>query len=324
VELVWTPELAERTAHAACRARDLAAPTDFIRFSEAAVFRSGDVAVRVDQGFTDRLTGDRTRRMVDYMHNLGVSTIPTAGIPTFMSDDGLNVTFYEFVAEGEAPHWEQTLRGVGEQIRRIHDLGEIHFLEEIVHPNHVLNYAQRKTSHIVGKLEAFKENSELSSLSGAQVNFLHRRALEVQEQIFSSDEGGELEKVLIHGDAHLGNSTTAKGRVLIFDFEEVGVGARFIDHLHMLLADRMFNVPLTYQHFAAGYGQDFSRTDGIDAWLELVAYIYIVWAAGLGVVSEKHRFETQERFRFWEADLHKKGISKVDKEDMPYLWNMHM
>jgi thiamine kinase-like enzyme len=323
VQFVWTPELAERTAHAACRARDLSAPSDFIRFSEAAVFRSGDVAVRVDQGFTDRLTGDRARRMVDYMHNLGVSTIPTAGIPTFVSEDGLNVTFYEFVAESDASNWEQSLRGVGEQIRRIHDLGDAQFFQELAHPDHILNYTERKFHHIVDRLEGFRWNRDASSFTPAQVEFLHGRALELREELFAAGADPDTH-VLIHGDAHLGNSTTVKGRVLVFDFEEVGVGAAFIDHLHMLLADRMFNVPLTYQHFAAGYGEDLSGVNGIDAWLELMAYIYIVWAAGLGVVSEKHRFEAQERFRFWEAGLHKQGISKIHKDDMPYLWNIRM
>lgn len=321
MQSLWTPELAERTAHAACRARDLAAPSDFVRFSEAAVFRSGDVAVRVDQGFTDRLTGDRARRMVDYMHNLGVSTIPTAGIPTYVSDDGLNVTFFEFVV-GEDPNWEHSLRGFGEQVRRIHDLGDVAFLQDLAHPDHVLRYAERKYHHIVDRLEGFRRDDTASAFTPEQVEFLCGRALELRDEIF--DAAAATSPVLVHGDAHLGNSTTVKGRVLVFDFEEVGLGAPFMDHLHMLLADRMFNVPLTYPHFAAGYGDDFSTMSGIDAWLELVAYIYIVWAAGLGVVSEKHRFEAQERFRFWESGLHTSGISNVRKDDMPYLWNMHM
>lgn len=354
----WTPETAEKLAQEACLARGILPPSDFIRFSEAAVFRSGDVAVRVDQGHKGRLNGDKAKQMVEYMDSVNVSTIKAAGIETYVSDCGHNVTFYEFMAEGDDSQWETLLRGFGEQIRKIHDNASISSVRKIVPEGMETNYMRRKVVGVHKRLQQLKSAPSSHSLPTQEISLLVQRATMLKSVLLedvdeftqtrsdsqyidpryinsqygaadssrkqNSDQilmSGQRNLVVLHGDAHLGNATLLNDGVCVYDFEEIGFGEPFLDHLHMLLADHLFNIPSVYEHFALGYGKSFSNVKNLDAWLELMALIYITWSAGLGAVSEKHNFETSGRIRLWTDGLIDTGIASLQKNQIPFLWN---
>lgn len=317
----WTVSFAERIACAACAQVGLSEPS-LIRFSESGVFRSDGIILRVDQGFADKFSGDALCKMVTYMDDLGVKTTPTAGLAT-LSGKGVNVTFYEFIPKAHDSDWGVALRGFGEQIRLIHELADIETVAGVAPAGVELDLARRRANGVVSKLRELQRGRP-SLLDYEQVELLYERAVLLSDAVTAASAKGDEKdspQVVLHGDAHFGNIHPTDSDVLVVDFEDVGFGSPLLDHVDILLADRLFDADPAYEAFCEGYGADLSGSDGLGDWLELTALVYISWAAALGRVSDPHRQEALRRFSFWEEGLHLGDLASLSKRDVPYLWN---
>lgn len=323
--LVWNPENTIRVAKKVCADLGLREPI-LIRFAQSAFFRSGDVAVRVDLQHRTNFSGARLLSLTQYFCSLGVdTTLPYSNLgPVFWGDD-FCVTFYQFIDNDASLSESIQAYHFGKGLRAIHDLATVDTIEKISEYGEKinLNYVGRKLENLTRRIDGFVA-SPPKGFSKSQMQQIQERFVFVRDCLETREKIYDGRKVVVHGDAHLGNIICSDNQVFLLDFEEVGFGFPFVDHLHIMFRDLLFATKKNlYTDFLRGYGESFKDEQFLFLWLELMTFVYFTWSALLGNESEKHYVEAIQRFSFWEKEWWSRW-QKENKMEAPYLWNANM
>jgi aminoglycoside phosphotransferase (APT) family kinase protein len=269
--------LATRVTHAL----DLPDPV-LLRVSMNALFRSGDVVVRV--GRPSAPAG----LAIELAHRLrghGISAPTPAGADVFV-DGELAATCWEpLVASGDRIDW----REVGAIVRRVHALAP----------------ADLPGGYPLPPPTAFPwwDFEALMADVGGEIDAAARVGLE--EAIARNAEwrrrGGA--QFVCHGDVHPGNVVmTADGPVLI-DWDLMCTAPAGWDHAMLLtLAERWGGDTSAYEAFAAGYGKSLADDVPTRRFAELRNVAATLMRVRAGLTDPVARSEAERRLRYWRGD----------------------
>jgi hypothetical protein len=301
----WGEERATRAAIEACDLYSLECPL-LLRISHAAVYASGEHIVRVEQQGRPVWSGESLVALTRYVAAQGVRTAaPVFDLLPLVIDD-LHVTFYRRVLEQVEMSEHDKALLLGEQLAVLHDTGSVEQVTRLNMDDINLDFASATIERTVTSLEKVNEMGS-KALSPddiayllAEVQAMGDRAMNELEAHRAATGGDDI--AVIHGDAHLGNVLSVEDGIVLLDFEHTAVAERFFDHLHVLLADRVFAGSDLYPAFVDGYGRDYSTFPSIEDWLKIVAVSYLTWTASVGEHSLLHREEARRRMAWWRGD----------------------
>ncbi len=226
-----------------------------ISLGGAALWRAGDVALRVERPASD------ARQLVRLVKLAAAAGVPVA-VPLrsepFEHPQG-QVTAWPWIEP--APERPDDLRCLGAALRVLHEnvgVGEWRQAGALS----VFAMFERRLARNLEELADSHFGSALIDL------------LEQQRAIWLSQASATLPtplgEVALHGDVHPGNLITTADGCLLMDWELAGVGPGEWDHAHLLMhARRRLAPPQHYSDFAAGYGADLRGWDGVEAWVRL-------------------------------------------------------
>jgi hypothetical protein len=263
-----------------------------LRFSNAAVLTAGpDIIIRVDDLKRKVWLGEPLAQLVNFLVASGVRTPPVAEYLTPETKEDFCFSFYVRMDDDGSVNEENKLFRFGQTLTDFHSCPK----DELANlgSNHIT------IDHVAGMFERLNSASDSglwkqTSLTEEELYFLSEKIEDLHTQIYSSSEWRNFPSVILHGDAHVGNSIIHKKDVWLIDFEYVSIGPAFLDHLHVLMADAVFGTT-DYHIFADGYGQNFSKEVDTEPWIQLVAIPYIIWTASAGLRSDSHRQEATRR-----------------------------
>jgi Ser/Thr protein kinase RdoA (MazF antagonist) len=302
----WGEERASRAAERACELYSLEKPV-LLRISHAAVYASGDHIVRVEQQGRPVWSGESLVALTRYVATQGVRTAaPVFELLPLIVDD-LHVTFYRRVTEQtEMPEQEKSFL-LGQQLAVLHDVAAIDHVKTLNMDDINLDFPSATIDRTLRSLEKVAEMGS-KALSGDDVAELldgveSMGAVAMAELEAHRTRGGVDGVTVIHGDSHLGNVLSVEDGIVLLDFEHTAVAEPFFDHLHVLLADRVFEHSNLYPQFVAGYGESFADSPMVEEWLKIVSVAYLTWTASVGEHSLPHREEAQRRMAWWRGGV---------------------
>lgn len=295
--LHWDSETVLSVCKQVCDMKDLPEPR-LLRFSNAAVLTAGpEVIVRVDDMKRKVWVGKPLSDLVQILVDAGVMT------PSSLQEISCEIrgdycfTFYERVDDDDSLTESEKVVLLGEALAQMHKtpIGQLDAMNDGI-----------TIDHIAGMFERLDEANDTgfwkqTSLNESELTFLEHKVDDLFVQIYGATSWRDIEPVVLHGDAHLGNCIANSHKLYLIDFEYVSRGPAFLDHLHILLSDTVFRTNL-YPLFVEGYGADLrSDMTTLEPWIQLVSIPYIVWTASVGLRSDSHRREAQRRIK-WLAE----------------------
>lgn len=296
--LHWDRETILRMSEKVCKDRGLPEPR-LLRFSNAAVLTAGkDAILRVDDINRNVWVGEHLAELTTFLFREGVNTPPPVSHLLGEKQENYYFSFYERIEENDSLTESQRAKKFGESLFKLHSCSLEKFLQ--------INTEKTAVNHVDGIFQRLHESREngvwkQTSLSDKNIEFLELKISEIFEKIYSNEEWQKASPVVLHGDAHLGNSIVRGESLFLIDFEYVSCGPAFLDHLHILLSDIVFRSNF-YPSFFSGYGIDLTPSNNdLEAWIQLVSIPYIVWTASVGLRSDGHRKEADRRMR-WLAE----------------------
>lgn len=318
----WGQKRAESAARLACRGYDLPSPR-LVRISHSAVFFVGDdLVMRVEQQGRPVWAGMPLSALTGHVGSVGVTTSRPAVTYPQVVIDGLYVTLYRRVVEFQGMSDVRRAALLGRQLRTLHDNASVEKVSLLNRWDVDLDYAPVSVKRIIQQLRAMEDErstslaakdvkyllSEMSELGSHVIKGLERSRSRVQGRVQGRVQ---MEQVVLHGDAHLGNTIpVGPSELAVIDLEHAGFGERAFDHIHILLSDTVFDREPLYEHFSQGYGEDLSGFPDMDAWVRIIAISYLTWTASVGEHSRPHRDEARLRMEWWRRS-----------PDAPTYWN---
>jgi Ser/Thr protein kinase RdoA (MazF antagonist) len=241
----WSPEGAREVADAFLDSEGLQEPAvELLRFYQNAIFRLPR------SGLTLRIYGPEdarakavlmvsTARFLEDRHFPSVRLAPhESGQPFELL--GRQVSLWRWIDEDAGK--PRDFRAFGALLRRLHEIAE--------KPGFSVPRFD-PMAKIAGRLARLKERlpaGHLDVLEGSAA----RVACEAETVM-----GADARTVLLHGDALIGNTISAGGRLVLIDFDSVGVGAREWDLAPtQVTAHRFRQSQRIWRDFLDGYGAD--------------------------------------------------------------------
>lgn len=252
----------------------------------AALWRAGDIAVRVERASTE------ARTLLELVRVAGLAGVPVAPpvcAEPFEHAAG-QVTFWRWIET--APKGGADLRCFGGAIRALHrEVAAERWLSAGARP--ILETFDRRLQNNVDELAA-------AGFDRSVVQFLRREAAAWTE-VAGSTLPTPLGQVALHGDPHPGNVIdTAAGCVLV-DWEFASVGPGEWDHAHVLMHVRRGRAPQRrYDEFALGYGEDIRSWNGTEAWVRLHEVLATARMATASLRDPGLAPRLEERLAWWE------------------------
>lgn len=316
----WGESRATAAAVRACEMYSLEKP-ELIRISHAAVYSSGVYIVRVEQQGRPVWSGTSLVALTRHVASEGIRTAPPVFELLPLIVDDLHVTFYKRVIE--QTHMPETKKAflLGEQLARLHDEVSPERVELLNMDGIDLDFSSATFNRTLRSLEKIKELGS-SSLSMDDVDFMISNLHEMRSKLLGgildnasaavsigggscdgtgSDREGR-QKVVIHGDSHLGNVLSVDDGIILLDFEHTAIAEPFFDHVHLLISDLVFKDSNIYPAFAEGYGEDFSGLPEIMDWVKVISVSYLTWTASMGEHYPEYRKEAKRRMAWWCGD----------------------
>lgn len=273
-------DVARRAAAQVADERALPAPV-LVRAGMNAIFRSGDVVLRVGRTTVDPALGIE---LAIRLRSAGVP-VPRPASHTATTVDGLSITAWEHIEAIPTPiDWV----AVGRIVRSVHELlpGDLPAGYPLPAPSGLPWWDfDRMLTDAADRID----REALAGLTAAVER--HRGWAEMADL------------VVCHGDVHPGNVvTTAAGPVLL-DWDLMCTAAPGWDHAMLLtLEERWGGAPGTYAAFAAGYGRSLSGDPETTAFAELRNVAATLLRAQAGRTDPAAAEEADRRLRYWRGE----------------------
>jgi aminoglycoside phosphotransferase (APT) family kinase protein len=255
-----------------------------MRLGSTALFRSGNVAVRVGGTMTEMR---RNLRVADAFAKAGVPAL-RAIIDEPLDVDGLCVTVWPWVEGGSLPssHW------LGATARCLHDRSA-EIGERLDHSGVPLgSFVDEETRKV-----RLRVSLAMARADGAvDVSPILERLADVELALADRDASAE---VVVHGDLYQGNTVSDQGSTMLIDFDMVAVGPPSADAAPEVVRERRFpSSGASYQRFVDGYGAEPEGSELLEHLVLLREMTMVAWIAELSgrrpsVLSEaRHRIHT--------------------------------
>jgi aminoglycoside phosphotransferase (APT) family kinase protein len=275
-DLAAASKLAQRVA----LQHDLGEPV-LIRRGMNALFRAGDLVIRVGQPSTDPALGIA---LVRRLAELGVPVVPPAS-ELVVERDGLSATLWPHLPDSDAPiDWF----AVGNAVRSVHRLDRA----ELPDGYPVPTPARFPWWDFDDLLAELQPDLDIAASTGLRAAVERHRGWATMTA-----------PVVCHGDVHPGNVMMTPEGPRLIDWDLMCTASPGWDHGMLLtLADRWGGGRAVYAEFARGYGRSFEHDDAACGFAELrnvAATLMRVRAARTDVSA---RGEAERRLRYWRGD----------------------
>lgn len=302
---MWEEKYIVQLVKETCDERNLGKPV-LLRFSQAAVFSIEDnVLLRVDQRGRNVWGGPQLAVLSRYFWEQGLPT-PHPLDEAVFTKEKYDFSFYQFIKDENGKNGQSgdflRVQQLGEILASLHLSSDPDVVEGMANGEPRVDYPSLLLERTVREAEFFMKNffafdPPVATRFMSQLEVLCSNLTSSYEEKVGRDAFFD-SNVVVHGDAHLGNVISNNQKLFLIDFEHVGIGPKFLDHLHILLADRVYEQYKgkgLYSTFASGYGESFVGLSNLSDWLKVVAVPYILWTARVGLRSRAHQREAELR-----------------------------
>lgn len=251
----------------------------------AALWRSGDVALRVERPATD------ARRLLDVVGlaiSVGVPVVAALRDEPFEHPGG-QVTAWQWVdaVTDRAPD----MACLGRALRILHEEVRPSDWRAVGAPP-LLEQVERRLARNLHLLRGTAFDPEVTRLLDEQWTVWMARAAETLPTVTGP--------VALHGDAHTGNVITTADGCRLVHWELASVGPAAWDHGHVLMhVRRGFAPPRLYDDLAAGYGRDLRAGGEAEPWVRLHELLATARTASRSLRDPRLRDDARARVGWW-------------------------
>jgi Ser/Thr protein kinase RdoA (MazF antagonist) len=260
----------------------LPAPS-FVRVFMNAIFSAGDVVLRVGRPTAPAQSSLELARLLT---SVGVRVPAPARDDAVVEGDLAATAWERLVPVAGEPDW----RAVGEMVAVVHSLAPGVLPPTYPVPN--------------GEDFPWWQFDELLDDVGDVLDPRARRGIEAALDQHGGWAGGDVERVVCHGDVHPGNVMATTTGTVLLDWDLLCLAPAAWDHAALLTwASRWGGPPRWYADYSSGYGCAMSDDPVAVALAELRLVAATLMRLRAGRADPAAMPEAQRRLEYWRGDL---------------------